>query len=238
MLDKKTVLVIGGSSGIGLGVASLVAREGGRLVLIGRDEEKLAAVTQNFATHRRDVRSFSLDATNVDALQAVLIQLGEVDHIACMVGGGLEGQFDTLHREVASLERRSVAALRIANAVLPHLNPGGSLTLTSGPRAKAPASSGIAIGNRAIELEVQALAVTSAPRIRVNAVAPSWMDTPRWDDIPEDQREAQRAIIAHRTPLGRTAALAEVAAAYLFAIENRFLTGQTLIIDGGLGLVT
>lgn len=239
MLEKKTVLVIGGSSGIGLAVANLVAQAGARIVLIGRDVDKLADVTQTFAAHKRDVGAFAIDATDDDALQAVMSELCEVDHVVSMVGGGLEGVFlGNASLGVADdIESRALAACGIAKVVAPHVKAGGSLTLTSGPCGTAHDGSGAVVGNAAIRLQVEKLAVDLAPKIRVNSVAPTWMDTPMWREASEEQREVQRAKVASAIPLGRTATIGEVAAAYIFAIENRFLTGQTLTIDGGLGLV-
>lgn len=240
MLEKKMVLVIGGSSGIGLAVATLVAQAGGRIALIGREPDKLSDATQKFVAHKRDVRTFSIDATDDDALQAVMTELGEVDHVVSMVGGGLEGVFLTNACSGAKddIESRGIAACRIAETIAPHLTAGGSLTLTAGPSEAARNGSGDVVGNAAIRLEVEKLAVRLAPKIRINAVAPTWTDTPMRRGLSDEEREKQRAIVASATPLGRTATIAEVASAYLFAMENRFLTGQTLTIDGGLGLVT
>jgi NAD(P)-dependent dehydrogenase (short-subunit alcohol dehydrogenase family) len=211
MLEKKTVLVIGGSSGIGLAVATLAAQAGGRIVLIGRDADKLTDVTQKFAAHKRDVRAYSIDATDDDALQAVMSELCEVDHVVSMVGGGLEGVFvaNSSLGVVDDIESRALAASRIAKVVAPHLNAGGSLTLTSGPSGAAHNGLGAVVGNAAIRLQVEKLAVDLAPKIRVNAVAPTWMDTPMWRKVSEEQREVQKARVAGAIPLGRTATIAE-----------------------------
>jgi NAD(P)-dependent dehydrogenase (short-subunit alcohol dehydrogenase family) len=188
-------------------------------------------LTQKFAAHKRDVRAYSIDATDDDALQAVMSELCEVDHVVSMVGGGLEGLFlaNSSLGVVDDIESRVLAAFRIAKVVAPHLTAGGSLTLTSGPSGAAHNALGAVVGNAAIRLQVEKLAVDLAPKIRVNAVAPTWMDTPMWRKVSEEQREVQKARVAGAIPLGRTATIAEVASAYLFAIENRFLTGQTLI---------
>jgi len=83
---------------------------------------------------------------------------------------------------------------------------------------------------------VQGLAVELSPGLRVNAIAPTWTDTPLWDAMGADQRESTRRHFEAVIPLRRTATIDELAMGYLFAMENGFLTGQTIAIDGGVAL--
>ncbi len=80
------------------------------------------------------------------------------------------------------------------------------------------------------------LAVELASRARANAVAPTWTDTPLWSRLPEDERRARKADFARTIPLGRTAEIDELAQAYLFLMENSFVTGQQIAVDGGIML--
>lgn len=239
-LAGKTVLIIGGSSGIGLAVAQQAAAAGATLLLAARDAAKLEHAATRLRQNDAKVDIAALDATDEAALTRLCAAYPDIDHAVSMVGGAMGGGFLT-NSEAAvrqAIEDKFFAALRIAKIVAPRLRQGGSITLTSGAGGRPQSASGAIIGNEAIRMLVQGLAVELAPHIRANAVAPTWMDTPLWRHTPREQVEQTKAYFEKTIPLGRTARAHEVAEAYLFAITNNFLTGQTLVIDGGLGLVS
>ncbi|MDE1148170.1 MAG: SDR family oxidoreductase [Azospirillaceae bacterium] len=239
-LEGKTVLIIGGSSGIGHAVAVQAAAAGAGLLLVGRDAAKLEATANALRAADAVVRTAALDVTDGAALDRFATDLTGVDHAVSMVGGAMGGGFLANDEQTVrqAIEGKFFAALRIARAIAPRLADGGSLTVTAGAGGRPHSASGAIVGNAAIGMLVQGLAVELAPRLRVNAVAPTWMDTPLWRDVPREQVEQTKAHFNGLIPLGRTARVEEVAQAYLFAINNSFLTGQTLVIDGGLGLVS
>ncbi|MEK6296853.1 MAG: SDR family oxidoreductase, partial [Paraburkholderia tropica] len=103
---------------------------------------------------------------------------------------------------------------------------------------RAHNASGAIVGNDAIRSLVEGLAVELAPRARVNAVAPTWTRTPLWRNLPASDVDAIEQRFTSLIPLGRTAKVEEVAAAYLFLIGNGFVTGQTIAVDGGVTLVS
>lgn len=234
-LENKTVLVIGGSSGIGRGVADLTAAAGARLVLVGRDAEKLVRVQKEFA----DSRTFAVDATDEKALVRVMQSIGPVDHVVSTVGGAMGGGFmaNSVEAVSAAVDGKYLVALRIAKVVVPYIREAGSLTITAGAGGRPHNASGAVIGNCATRLLVQGLAVELAPSIRVNAVSPTWMDTPLWRDVPREQVDETKSYFDRTIPLKRTATVGEVASAYIYAMTNTFVTGQALVVDGGLGLV-
>ncbi|MGI4878915.1 MAG: SDR family oxidoreductase [Janthinobacterium lividum] len=238
-LTGKTVLVIGGSSGIGLAVAARAARSGANLLLVARDEEKLQAVAAELRQVGGQVAVAAFDVTDEQALARFCEQMPATDHAVSMVGGAMAGGFLANPEAVIrrAIEEKFFAALAVARVIAPRLRDGGSLTLTSGAGGRAHEASGAIIGNAAVRILAQGLAVELAPRLRVNAVAPTWMDTPLWRNMPPEQIEQTKAHFAATIPLGRTAQPDEVAQAYLYAITNGFVTGQTLVVDGGLGLV-
>ena len=126
----------------------------------------------------------------------------------------------------------AVAAVRHA---APRIRPGGSIVLTSGTIARPPgrpARRSSASGAAAIEGLTRGLAVELAP-IRVNAVRPGAIRTPMWDRIPEPQREALFATLAGRTLTKTIGEPDQIAATHLFLMENRFVTGTVLTVDGG-----
>ncbi|XBS71743.1 SDR family oxidoreductase [Acerihabitans sp. KWT182] len=234
-LEGKTVLVIGGSSGIGQAVSRKAARLGARLLLVARDSAKLESAATELRRQGAQVTTQAMDAADPQALARFCAAAEDIDHAISMVGGAMGGGFLANSEEAVrqAIEEKFFAALRIARAIAPKLHEGGSLTLTSGAGGRPHSASGAIVGNAAIRTLAEGLAVELAPRIRVNAVAPTWMDTPLWRNVPREQTEQTRAYFNKTIPLGRTATTDEVADAYLFAMTCTFLTGHTLVIDGG-----
>lgn len=240
LLKGKRVLVIGGTSGIGLSVARQALEAQAEVILVARDGSKLETVLGEFSGKYPSVSGQAFDATDEKALQAFLAGRPGIDHAVSMVGGAMGGGF-LANTEVAvreAIEGKFFAALRIAKHLAPALAEGGSLTLTAGSGGRPHTASGAIVGNAAIRILVEGLAVECAPRVRVNAISPTWMDTPLWRGVSRESVAATREYFEKTIPLARTATTDEVAGAYLFAITNTFLTGQTIAIDGGLGLVS
>ncbi len=116
-----------------------------------------------------------------------------------------------------------------------HLRPGGSITFSSGIASARPPQAGWTLGSSicaAMEGLTRALAIELKP-LRVNIVSPGFVRTPLWSDIPEADREAMYAAAGERLPVGRVGLPEDLAAAYLFLMNQPFATGQTLVVDGG-----
>ena len=236
-LVDSTVLIIGGSSGIGHAVARRAKEAGGRLILVGRDAAKLEAAAETLGG---SVRTIAADASDPAELARLAAEAGEIDHLVSMAGGAMGGGFLANSEDAvrSAIDEKFFAAVRIAKGLSPNLREGGSLTLTAGAGGRPHNASGAIVGNTAIGMLVQALGVELVPRARANAVAPTWMDTPLWRAVPREDVEATNAHFATQIPLGRTATVDEVAKAYMFLIEFSFINGQTLVVDGGLTLVS
>ncbi|WP_138471132.1 SDR family oxidoreductase [Poseidonocella sp. HB161398] len=239
--DGQHVLIVGGSSGFGLEIARLAGAAGASLHLVGRDPQKARAVAATFAAEGIPAKGYGLDASQPAALEICLDSIGApLSHAVSMLGGAMGGGFleadmDTIRN---AIEEKFFAALMLARVVVPRMAEGGSLTLTAGAGGRPDNASGAIVGNANIGLLVRGLAVEAAPKLRVNAVAPTWTPTPLWRSMAAEQVEGIRARFAGQIPLGRVAEPAEVAEAYLFAMRCGFLTGQVLKVDGGLELVT
>jgi NAD(P)-dependent dehydrogenase (short-subunit alcohol dehydrogenase family) len=115
------------------------------------------------------------------------------------------------------------------------LNPTGSLTFVSAVSAHAavPGTAGIGAANAAVAALVPILSVELKP-LRVNGVSPGVIDTPWWDAVPEEQKQGMFKEFAAKTPVGRVGQPEDVAKAIVFLIGDDFITGHTLICDGGL----
>ena len=152
-----------------------------------------------------------------------------------MGGGFLEAPFETIERAV---REKLFANLQIARHASKKIAEGGSMTFTAGAGGRPHNASGAIVGNDAVRTLVTGLAVELAPNARANAVAPTWTETPLWRNIPAPDVEATKQRLSQTIPLGRTAEIEEIALAYIFLMQCSFITGQTIVVDGGLTLVS
>jgi NAD(P)-dependent dehydrogenase (short-subunit alcohol dehydrogenase family) len=137
------------------------------------------------------------------------------------------------------LDIRVWGAVYAAKYCTPKMTRGGSITFCSGTAAVRPSQAGnpvAAASGGAVEALARALAVQLAP-VRVNTVQPGLVDTPLHDQTMGDQREERLAAIAKRLPVGRIGRPEDIAHAVVFLMENGYVTGTTLTIDGGGVLV-
>ncbi|KAB2358380.1 SDR family oxidoreductase [Actinomadura montaniterrae] len=235
-LTGKRTLVFGGTSGIGAATAELFAGQGADVVITGRDEERLAKAAAGGLTARR------VDASSPEEVTAFFAEDTRYDHlILALSGGSGAGPFGTL--DLADLrdgfEAKFWLHLRIVQAALPRLAEDGSVTFitASSARAALPGTAGLAAINGALEAMVRPLATELAP-LRVNAVSPGVIETPWWDGMPAEQRDAMFAQHAAALPVGRVGRPEDVAHAVLLAAANGFVTGQVIECNGGLSLPT
>ncbi|MEN3109855.1 SDR family oxidoreductase [Uliginosibacterium paludis] len=238
-LDGKTLLVIGGSSGIGLRVAERAATEGAQLIIAGRNPDRLAqAHLRLLAVGAKKVSVIQLDAHDHASLAGFFAGLQEFDHLVSMVGDVMGGGFATADMSVIRhvMESKFFTNVRIGQLAAPRLRPGGSMVFTSGTGGRAQHACASHVGNLGINALVEGLAAELAPQIRVNAVSPTWTLTPFWRDVAPAQLANTQAHFEQRIPSRRLASIDELADAYLFLMRNGFVTGQHLAVDGGVML--
>ncbi|WP_267554854.1 SDR family oxidoreductase [Rhizobium rhizogenes] len=236
-MSSQHVVIVGGSSGIGLAAAAHLLEKGYRVTITGRDAAKLQAAVQSLDG---DVSAATMDAADFNRLANAFQAIGPLDHLILALGGGNgAGPFATV--DLADLrkgfEQKTMAHFACAQACLPHLSKQGSITFVSAVSAQAamPGTAGLGAINAAIAALAPILAVELKP-IRVNCVSPGVVDTPWWDFLSADQKEPTFASFAARTPVGRVGRPREIAEAIGFLIGNGFTSGHTLICDGGIRL--
>ncbi|WP_348749636.1 SDR family oxidoreductase [Pseudomonas rhodesiae] len=227
-LNGKTVLVIGGSSGIGAAVAEQAKSRGAQVVLAGR---RLSSALDN------GLRSEPVDVTDNASLQRLFESVGRFDHLVYTAGPAVQAknlQDTDLQLAQDNFNVKLWGALRAIQLALPFLDEHGSIVLTSGQLGrKLLPGQFIKIGiNAATEALGKQLAKELAPR-RVNVVSPGVIDTPAYAGLSEDQREVMYAKVGQALPVGRVGQAYEVAAGYVLAMENAFMTGSVIDIDGG-----
>ncbi|MCK3864115.1 SDR family oxidoreductase [Pseudomonas sp. B329] len=227
-LSGKTVIVIGGSSGIGAAVAQAAIARGAHVVLAGR---RLTSGIEN------GVRSEPVDVTDSASLQRLFETVGHFDHLVYTSGPSVRAKplIETdLDEAQENFNVKLWGALRAIQQALPFLNEHGSISLTSGQlgRKLAPGQfikTGI---NAATEALGKQLAKELAPR-RVNVISPGVIDTPAYAGLAQKQRVAMFANAGGALPVGRVGQAEDVAAGYVLAMENSFITGSIIDIDGG-----
>jgi NAD(P)-dependent dehydrogenase (short-subunit alcohol dehydrogenase family) len=236
MLFDQRIAIIGGSSGIGLAVAQAAADAGAEVTIGSSSKAKLQGVFGAFA---KRVKAIEIDVTNEESIREFFDKLGEVDHVAVTVGTSyspaLVMQSDLSESQKPFLVKYWGQFL-VAKYAGQKLTTGGSITLTSGILSRSP-SKNLAIQasvNAAVEALGRTLAIELTPR-RANVICPGFIDTGKLlADVPPPQREVQLLESkGSHLPVQRVGQPKDVAAAYLFAMENAYLTGQVLIIDGG-----
>src|SRR3984957_11526444 len=239
LLDGKRVVIIGGSSGIGLETARQALAQGALVPIAGRSEERLRRATESISPRDDRLRSTVADLSDESSIRSLFATEARVDHVFVPAGELRPGGADALKCDIdglrSILEVRLLGVAHVVRQAKPKME-GGSITLMSGLYSTRPAAGGAmaAAAVAGVEGATRALALDLAP-IRVNAVAPGLIETPLWDAFGA-HREAFVARAA-KLPVGRIGRPEEVAAAVIFLMTNGFVTGTVLPIDGGGGLV-
>lgn len=237
-LNHKTLLILGGTSGFGYSIAEQALAKGAKLIITGRDAAKLDKAVAALKAKGADVTGHVVDAADRKGLEDFFSTVGSYDHFVSMAGGFMGGSFLEAPEDVIrkAIEEKLFANITISRLAAPHVREGGSMVFTAGSGGHPHDASGAFVGNVAISTMVQGLAFEMAPKARVNAVAPTWTPTQLWRGMTADQVAQTKAYFEKTIPLHRTAEIAEVGSAYIFLMENGFITGQTITVDGGLTL--
>ena len=236
MSIQRTVIV-GGTSGIGLATAEKLLGSGHDVTIAGRSAERLEQAAKRLDGKARAV---AMDAADPASAKGAFASIGAFDHLVLALGGNIgAGPFATI--DLADVRRpfedKVFAHFATAQAALPFLAKDGSLTFLSAVSGQAamPGTAALGAANAAIAALAPILAVELKP-LRVNAVSPGVIDTPWWSFVPDDSKAALFADYAAKTPVGRVGTAEDIADAVAFLIGNRFMTGATIICDGGVRL--
>jgi NAD(P)-dependent dehydrogenase (short-subunit alcohol dehydrogenase family) len=235
ILSGKKVMIVGGSSGIGLATAKLAKAAGAIITIVGYnpDQTKRIADDNEFEWRVADV-------TKQDTIYNALADVQEVDHLVLLAGtfvGGsiLDADIDYLHK---AFDERIWGSLHIIRALRTKLSGDVSITFTSGVLAERPGP-GMAIlaaASSAVESLVRGLSLELAPW-RVNTVSPGTTDSPLLAKSLGDGRDAFLNSVKNKLPLKRVATPEQVASAILFLMTNEIMTGETVHVDGGQRLI-
>lgn len=239
-----TIVVIGGSSGIGLAVARRSLDDGATVVIAGRSQQRLDAARADLARTGPPAGRLSAHPVDIgDPAQVTRLfeRVGTLSHLVVTAADLPYGPVVSLSEDsmVRAVRSKILGPLFAAQQAAPRITKPGSITFTSGIAASRPAPGGAlaATVNGALESMVLALALELAP-IRVNAVSPGWVDTPVWDRLATpDVKNARMADLAARLPARRLGRPEDIANAVAFLIADTFVTGTVLHAEGAQVLV-
>ena len=229
-LNSKRVLVIGGSSGIGMAVAAAALAEGAAVTIAGRTEERLAQASGTLG----NVRAVQLDTAAADGLAAFFETEEAFDHILVSAAQTPTGPVRRLGVADARAAMDSKFWGAYAVARVAKIADGGSLTFVSGFLAERPSASSVLQGaiNAALEALARGLALELAP-VRVNTISPGLIDTPLWSKMDEEARKALFAKVGASLPAGRVGVPEDIANAAIYLMTTGFATGSVVRVDGG-----
>ncbi|MEZ5822049.1 MAG: SDR family oxidoreductase [Bradyrhizobium sp.] len=229
LLKGKKVVVVGGSSGIGLATAEMAKREGADVIIASRNATRLDAMAEKL-----NAVAIPADVTSDQSVSELFRRCGPVDHVVVTAAQLKTGPFKTVAMDDvrSTMESKFWGAWRVARSA--DIRPGGSLTLVTGFLSVRPRPNSAIVGsaNGALESLARALALELAP-IRVNAVSPGVIDTPIRAAMPEEARRDMLAKTAAGLPVGRVGQGEDIARQILAFMANGFATGSIVYIDGG-----
>jgi NAD(P)-dependent dehydrogenase (short-subunit alcohol dehydrogenase family) len=233
----QTVILIGGSAGIGLETARRARAEGADVIVTGRDPDRL----QRAAAELGALRSAAFDATDPAALDRFFADLpGRIDHVLVTAGSPYYARLADLDyaRAHRSFDEHQWLPIEVARHSVGRVRPGGTLLFMSGTGGRRPGV-GMALaaaGTAALPALVASLALEVAP-VRVNLIAAGFVDTPLSASLLGDNLDKRREQLRATLPIGRVVVPADVAALAVHIMTNTALTGATYDIDGGQQLV-
>jgi NAD(P)-dependent dehydrogenase (short-subunit alcohol dehydrogenase family) len=234
-LNGQRIIVIGGSSGMGLATARAAALDGAEVTIASSRQDRIDAALDELPAGSRGM---ALDVRDEAAVASLFERIGALDHLVFTAGDAFAPRplADVKLGEArAVLDVRFWGAVAVIKHAAPRIRPGGSIGLTTGTvgQRPVPGAALAAAGAGATEGLVRGLAVELAP-VRVNAVRSGGVRTPMWDGIPEAQREVLFDRLAQSTLTGSVGEPEQLAAAHLYLMQNDYVTGTVHTVDGGL----
>jgi NAD(P)-dependent dehydrogenase (short-subunit alcohol dehydrogenase family) len=236
-LRGQTVVLIGGSSGIGLETARRARAEGAGVILTGRNPDRLKSAASELGAPS----TATFDANDSAALEAFFARLeAPIDHVLVTAGGPYyaplaEMDFDEARR---ALQEHPMLMAGVARYAAGKVRPGGTLLFMGGTGARLP-SEGVGLSSAmtaALPALTASLALEIAP-VRINLIAAGFVDTPLSASLLGDALEERRQQLRDTLPIGRVVGPADIAALAVHIMSNTAITGATYDIDGGQQLV-
>ncbi len=232
----QKIIVIGGSSGIGLATAKMAGAEGATVIIASRSEEKLRKAADQIQGR---VETITVNVMDENSIKSLFDKVGDFNHLATPGSEAPMGPFLQMDTRTAraGFDSKFWGQYLAAKYGAPRIRAGGSITFFAGvwSQKPVPGSSVITAINSAIEGLGRSLAMELAP-IRVNTVSPGIVDTPMYAGMAPDEKEAMFKEVVASVPVKRIGKPEDIAQAVLYLMRNGYTTGSTLYIDGGTAL--
>lgn len=237
-LAGKRVVVLGGTSGIGLGTAEAVAKAGALITVVSSSQQK---VDEALTILPEGSNGFVADLGNEKQIAQLFEKIGKFDHLVFTAGDSLKfSDLPGLNIEEAkqSFNLRFWGAIMAAKHAAPLIKTGGSITLTTGALGQRPRKGTVVIAGMASAIDglTRALAVELAP-VRVNAVCSGTVRTNLLSNLSTADREVFFSQVGSKLLTGKVGNPKDLAEAYLYLMRGSFTTGQVIVVDGGSVLV-
>ncbi|MFZ6644973.1 SDR family oxidoreductase [Undibacterium sp. TJN25] len=225
-LHQQNVVIVGGTSGLGRAIAQAAKNAGAIVTVLGRS-----------ASTHEGITGISADITDASSLGQAFASIGPIQHLVLTSGARVGSpKLPALSEEELQLafSVKVFGYVKAVQVALPYLAADASVTLTSGILARKPGPGGLlkSMVNASVEAMGKNLAKELAPR-RVNVVSPGVIDTELWGAPGSDARNAVMEKVAPGLPVGRVGQPGEVAQVYLMAMQNGFINGTVLDVEGG-----
>ncbi|MEM8813721.1 MAG: SDR family oxidoreductase [Pseudomonadota bacterium] len=231
--ENQVVAVVGGGSGIGRAIAGAVAADGAETVLSSRNRERLDKAARAIGS----ATVLPVDMTDTISVARWAEGLPDIDHLVISASSAVHGRFEDLpESDLRSMfDAKFFGPYRMAQAALPKLRDGGSITFFSGVLSRRPGlnCSGLGAVNGAVESLTYGLALELGPRLRVNCLSPGMVRSEAYDKLDPSARETMYRETGRSLPLGRVGDTKEAADGALFLMSNTYTTGLVLDVDGG-----
>jgi NAD(P)-dependent dehydrogenase (short-subunit alcohol dehydrogenase family) len=235
-LVNQNVVIIGGSSGIGLAVAKLVAHQGAKVTIASRSTERLEKAAKDI---EGDIHFGIVNTLDENSVKEFFANFDQIDHVMCFAGDSMGG--GVLNSDIATaqnaMQSKFWGQFYVGRYSGLKIKPTGSLTFTSGSGPRPHQAIATVAANAGVSLLAESLAKELAP-VRVNVIAPYYTDTPMWSGIAADSRKELFERVVKQLPIGFIAKAEDVAPTYLHILQSTYLTGITIPVNGGALLQT
>lgn len=237
-LKGKKVVILGGSSGIGLATARAAANAGCEVIIVSGNQQRIEKALAELPAGSKGV---AVDLTIEEKISELFATVGQFDHMVFTAGESLQ------INAIADLEitdakqffnLRYWGAFAAVKYGAPHIKPGGSITLTGGCASLRPGKGWSLMASICAAMEgfTRAMAIELAP-VRVNIVTPGLVKTGLWDDMESQERENMYTHFSGELPVKYVAGPDDIAETYLYLMQQNYSTGQVVVADGGYVLV-
>ena len=232
-LTNQKILIIGGSSGMGLGTARLADQLGADVIIASHNEDKLQKAAEQLSTNA----SYSVvDVTNEASVYALFEQVGSFDHLFMTAGPGARSRFkeDPMSAAKDYFEGKFWSTYQMTKVAIENINKGGSISYVSGGFAIRPDKGSVptTAAQNAVEGLAKALAIELAP-LRFNVIRPGLINTSLWDFMEEKERGEMIKKEVERIPVGRVGEAVDVGLAAVSLMVNGYINGSVVNVDGG-----